>query len=75
MGKLQKGASYPAVTDTQVRSQPFAFPSVDEQRRLVGVLDQAFAATAIAKTSAKTKLLRLDELENSLIHEAFNGRL
>ena len=39
MEKLQKGASYPAVTDGDVRSQPIPVPPLSEQQRIVGVLD------------------------------------
>lgn len=39
MEKLQKGASYPAVTDGDVRSQPIPVPPLVEQQWIVGVLD------------------------------------
>jgi type I restriction enzyme S subunit len=37
------GASYPAVTDTIVKRAPLPLPSLGEQRRIVGILDQAGA--------------------------------
>jgi type I restriction enzyme S subunit len=47
MEKLQKGASYPAVTDSEVRNQVISFPkSLPEQHRIVAILDEAFVSIA-----------------------------
>ena len=56
MESLQKGASYPAVSDGEVRSQPLAFPPLAEQQRIVGVLDEAFAGLATAQANAEKNL-------------------
>jgi type I restriction enzyme, S subunit len=56
METRQKGASYPAVTDGDVRSQPILVPPLAEQRRIVGLLDEAFAGIAIAKANAEKNL-------------------
>ena len=42
MEGLQKGASYPAVNDGEVSSQTILLPPIDEQKRIVGILDEAF---------------------------------
>jgi len=42
MENLQKGASYPAVTNSEVRAQEIPTPPVPEQQRIVGILDEAF---------------------------------
>ena len=53
METLQKGASYPAVTDAEVRSQTIPIPPISEQQRIVGVLDEAFAGLATAQANAE----------------------
>ena len=56
MAMLQKGASYPAVTDEEVRAQTIAFPPLPEQQRIVGILDDAFEAIVTAKANAEENL-------------------
>lgn len=56
MESLQKGASYPAVTDGDVRSQSIAFPSLSDQQRIVAILDEAFEGIANAKANAEKNL-------------------
>ena len=49
---LQKGASYPAVTDMQVKSYLIPIPPLSEQHRIVSYLDAAFAKIdAVAKNA------------------------
>lgn len=42
MASLQKGASYPAVTDGEVKRQVISFPPLLEQQRIVRILEEAF---------------------------------
>jgi type I restriction enzyme, S subunit len=56
MEKLQSGASYPAVNDSQVRSHQIHFPPIEEQRRIVGVLDEAFAGLETLRANAEKNL-------------------
>ncbi|MBL9179336.1 MAG: restriction endonuclease subunit S [Verrucomicrobiaceae bacterium] len=74
MEKLQKGASYPAVTDGDVRSQPFPLPPLAEQRRIVGVLDEAFAGLARAKANAEQNLQNARALFASHLQAVFSQR-
>lgn len=62
MASLQKGASYPAVTDAEVREQPIMFPPIGEQRRIVAILDEAFEGIATAKTHAEKNLRNAREV-------------
>lgn len=50
-------------------------PTLAEQRRIVAVLDEAFTSIAIARAHAQDKLTALDELKQSLLYEAFSGKL
>jgi type I restriction enzyme S subunit len=74
MEKLQKGASYPAVTDGDVRSQPIPVPPLPEQRRIVGILDEAFAGLATAQANAEKNLQNARALFDSHLNEVFSKR-
>lgn len=74
MEQLQKGASYPAVTDADVRAQKILFPPLLEQRRIVGILDKAFDAIAIAKANAEKNLRNVRALFESHLNEVFTKR-
>jgi len=74
MEKLQKGASYPAVTDGDVRSQPIPVPPLAEQQRIVGVLDEAFAGLATAQAHAAQNLQNARALFESHLQSVFTRR-
>lgn len=74
MESLQKGASYPAVTDAEVRSQSLAFPPLAEQQRIVGVLDEAFAGLATAQANAEKNLQNARALFESHLQSVFTQR-
>jgi type I restriction enzyme S subunit len=65
MEALQKGASYPAVTDKEVRDQVIPFPPLPEQQRIVAILDEAFDGIATAKANAEKNLQNARELFGS----------
>ena len=74
MESLQKGASYPAVTDGEVRSQLLSFPLLPEQRRIVGILDEAFAGIATAKANTEKNLQNARALFESHLQAVFTQR-
>lgn len=75
MEKLQKGASYPAVTDSEVRNQLIPFPqSFNEQKLLVARLDEAFASIAKAKANAEQNLKNAKELFKSYLDSVFENK-
>lgn len=74
MESLQKGASYPAVTDAEVRAQLISYPEVTEQRRIVTVLDEAFADIATAKANAEKNLQNACELFETHLRNLLNSR-
>lgn len=67
MDTLQTGASYPAVTDSQVRQQPIPLPPLDEQKRIVAVLDEAFEGLSRARANAEANLADARELFSKTI--------
>ena len=67
MESLQAGASYPAVNDTQIRAQRISFPTLQQQRRIVTILDGAFQGIDAAVTNAETNLANARELFQSYL--------
>ena len=71
MEQLQKGASYPAVTDAEVRAQMIPFPPLPEQQRIVGILDEAFDGIATAQVNAEQNLQNARALFESHLQSVF----
>jgi type I restriction enzyme S subunit len=71
---LQKGASYPAVTDGDVRAQEITVPPLPEQQRIVRILDEAFAGIATAKANAEKNLQNARAVFESHLNEVFSKR-
>lgn len=74
MEQLQKGASYPAVTDAEVRAQRIPFPPLPEQQRIVGILDAAFDGIAVASANAEQNLQNARALFESHLQSVFTQR-
>lgn len=76
MEKLQKGASYPAVTDSEVRGIFISYPkSISEQKAIVKKLDSLSEQTKKLEGVYKQKLADLEELKKSILNKAFSGEL
>ena len=74
MESLQKGASYPAVTDGDVRAQKIPVPPLAEQQRIVGLLDEAFEDIATAKANAEKNLQNARALFENHLQSVFTQR-
>ncbi len=76
MEKLQKGASYPAVTDNDVKSILIRFPkSLKEQQTIVRQLSTLRAETQKLEAVYQKKIDDLEELKKSILQMAFAGEL
>ncbi len=76
MEKLQKGASYPAVTDSEVKGIIITFPkSLTEQKSIVQKLDALSAETKKLEAIYQKKIADLEELKKSVLQKAFSGQL
>lgn len=76
MEKLQKGASYPAVTDNDVKGISFRFPkSKETQQTIVRQLDALRAETQKLEAVYQKKIDDLEELKKSILQKAFSGQL
>ncbi len=74
MEKLQAGASYPAVNDSQVKSQLISYPCISEQKRLVAILDEVFADIEQARAKTEQNLKNARELFESYLQQVFSKR-
>ena len=74
MESLQKEASCPAVTDGEVREHVISFPLLGEQRRIVGILDEAFEGIATAKINAEKNLQNARSVFESHLNAVFTQR-
>ena len=74
MADLQKGASYPAVTDAEVRAQFISYPESIEQQRIVTILDEAFASIATARAAATQNLQHARALFESHLQSVFSQK-
>ena len=74
MESLQKGASYPAVTDGEVKMQNLSYPPLPEQQRIVAILDEAFEAIAAARANAVQNRQNARALFESYLQSVFSQR-
>jgi len=74
MEELQSGASYPAVNDSQVKSQTIPLPPLAEQKRIVALLDQGFAGIAVARAAASKNLKNARELFETTLNTTFTQK-
>ena len=74
MSRLQTGASYPAVNDTQVKAQRIGFPDLSEQKRIVAILDEAFEGIGTAIANTEKNLANARELFEGYLTSIFTER-
>ncbi len=75
METLQKGASYPAVTDGDVRLQTIPIPPLNEQKTIAAKLESLREETQRLTRLYEQKHVALEALKKSLLHQAFTGEL
>jgi type I restriction enzyme S subunit len=74
LNSMQKGTTRPRVTLSAVRELPIVVPSPDEQQRIVGILDEAFAGLTTAKANAQKNLQNARALLESHLQSVFSHR-
>ena len=75
MALLQRGASYPAVSDRDVKEHLIHLPPLPEQKRIATFLDKLSAEKQTLVDIYETKMRTLGELKQSMLHQAFTGEL
>jgi type I restriction enzyme S subunit len=69
--KIAKGASYPAVTDNDIKNTNITLPPIELQNKFASIVEQ------VEKTKLKMQesLKEMDNLFNSLMQRAFKGEI
>lgn len=73
--KLGTGSTFPNVSGDVLSKILVSFPALEEQGKIIGVLDSLSSETKKLEEIYKKKLVLLDELKKSLLHQAFTGQL
>ena len=72
---MGQGAAQANINMGTFENEKFPFPTVAEQKRLVGKLDAIAAETKRLESLYRQKLAALAALKKSLLHQAFTGAL
>jgi type I restriction enzyme, S subunit len=72
---LATGAAIPGLSRANVGDLPATLPPLPEQKRIVAILDEAFAAIATANANTEKNLANARELVGSAIDSAIRGKL
>ena len=74
INEQQKGTTRPRVRISVVRELPIFTPPLPEQKRIVAILDKAFAAIDEAKAKTERNLKNARELFDSYLQQVFSQR-
>ena len=72
---LGKGSAQDNINLATFESQYFPFPPLSSQKEIVSIFDDLHEETQHLESIYQQKLAALDELKQSLLHQAFNGDL
>lgn len=75
MRTFENGAAQPNLGANSVKKYQIPLPPIPEQLNLVGRLDGLLAELERLESLYERKVLALDELKKSLLHQAFTGAL
>lgn len=75
MERSQRGASYPAVTDGDIKEQNILCPSISEQQQIVSKLDALSVKCKELENNYLQTIKDCDELKKAILAKAFNGEL
>lgn len=68
-------AQYPAISDKDLKSLKIPLPPLSKQKEIVTYLDEVFEKNKVLKECYEKKLKDLEEMKQSILKEAFEGRL
>jgi len=75
LNSFQRGTSYPAVRDQDVRIQPIPIPPPNEQRRIVAKIEELFSQLDAGVAALEQARAQLKRYRQALLKAAFTGRL
>jgi len=75
LNDLGMGTTFKELSAGKLKGVHIPFPPLPEQKRIVAILDEAFAGISQAVANAEQKLTALAELKQSILQKAFAGEL
>ena len=72
--KGNEGAVFPSINKSQIENIQFQFPSLDEQKRIVAILDEAFEGIDQAISNTEKNLANARELFDSYLNKIFTQK-
>lgn len=75
LSEYVSGVTVPKLNQAKLRSIQIPLPPVDEQKRILKILDEVSDGLLIVKNNTKQKLVSVEELKNSILKKAFNAEL
>lgn len=69
------GAVFPSINKSEIENLKIYVPSIEEQKSIVAKLDALAGENKKLEAIYKQKLVLLEELKKSLLHQAFTGKL
>jgi type I restriction enzyme S subunit len=75
LDELGTGATFRELSAGKLREVEIPVPSLDDQTRVVGLLDQLTDGIALGRSSAQARLDRARALRQSVLETAFRGEL
>lgn len=69
-----EGAVFASINKNDIQQIPIAFPTLPEQRRIVGILDEAFEGIATAKANAEKNFQNARALRQSALQSALSAK-
>jgi type I restriction enzyme S subunit len=72
---LQRGVSYPAIRDNDLRNAFIPVPPITEQQRIVAILEDYFSRMEATTKIAEDMEKQAAALRRSLLQAAFTGQL
>ncbi len=75
LSRFSSGAVHQTIYFPEVKAFHACLPSLEEQRRIVAVLDEVFAAIATATAKLNAQLGLMGDLKQSFLMRAFSGHL
>ena len=72
---LQRGVSYPAIRDNDLKNALIPFPPIDEQHRIIELLEDHLSRLDAALADVKQAKVKAAQFRRSLLQAAFTGNL
>jgi hypothetical protein len=75
VGRARTTAGQTGISGVDIREMPIPLPALEEQRQIIEAVGQALAAVRVAEVEVARGLARAARLRQSVLRQAFEGRL